>query len=59
MKLTKIDLQILIEIINKEYEDVYFEYKQKDNSQNFSRLIDIENLKRKLHEMIGEIYGRI
>ena len=59
MKLTKIDLQILIEIINKEYEDVYFEYKQKDNSQNFSRLIDIENLKRKLYEMIGEIYGRI
>ncbi len=51
MKLSIIDIDILIDLLNQEYENMFKTYKTRQDDITFSRLIDIQQLRKKLNEI--------
>jgi len=50
MELSTLDLDLLVEAIDNLYGKVYEDYKQNNNPYNFSRVVDAEQLRKKLVE---------
>lgn len=60
MEFSKIELNIIYDVIKKEYQSLYSEFTQcmghsiaEFNSAKFGRLIDIEQLKKKIAELLN------
>ena len=55
MELSRTDLELLVQLVSEKYDQTFNEYRgDSNNGYNFSRLIDIQQLRKKIVDELNK-----